>query len=300
MNGYASREYAQAMAEWGVPRHLPRCDGWLLERYVAQSGGWRDAMGPYPLFACRDWSHLRGDLDELGDLVSVTLVTEPFGGANVRELREAFDHVVEFKLHVIVEFGSDWTTNVSKHHRRDTRRALRALSVERVAYPPAHLDDWVELYSTLADRHGMTGLHRFSRASFAVQLKVPGIVMFIAREGDAIVGAGLWYVQGDVGYSHLQATSKRGYALGASYALYWTAFHELADQLAAADIGSGAGAGGSATGLDVFKRGWSVAAPAPVYLCGRTMDADRYAHLAERAARSATSYYPAYRAGEFA
>jgi hypothetical protein len=298
MNGYASAQYAHALAEWGQPRHLPRCDGWLLERPIAGTDGWRDAMGPYPLFACGDWSQLGRDVDDIGDLVSVTLVTEPFAAVSPVELREAFDHVVAFKPHVVVELGSAFISGATKHHRRDARRALRSLVVERAADPIAHLDEWEALYATLVARHQVTGIQRFSRESFAAQLQVPGIVMFIAREGEVVVGAGLWYLDGKVGYSHLQAMSARGYELCASYALYWTAFHELADDVEVVDIGAGAGAGGTGTRLDVFKRGWTTAAPVPVYLCGRTVDGERYASLVAAGRDPASRYFPAYRAGE--
>jgi len=298
MNGYASAQYAHALAEWGEPRNLPRCDGWLLERPIAGTDGWRDAMGPYPLFACRDWSQLGRDLDDLGDLVSVTLVTEPFAAVSLVQLREAFDHVVAFKPHVVVELGSAFIAGAARNHRRNARRALRSLVVGRAADPIAHLDDWEALYATLAARHQVTGIQRFSRESFAAQLQVPGIVMFIAREGEVVVGAGLWYLDGKVGYSHLHAMSARGYELCASYALYWTAFHELADDVDVVDIGAGAGAGGTGTGLDDFKRGWTTAAPIPVYLCGRTVDDERYVSLVAAGGDPASRYFPAYRAGE--
>jgi hypothetical protein len=298
MSGYASRQYAQALADWGVPRHLPRCDGWLLERPIAGTDGWRDAMGPYPLFACRDWSSLEEDLLELRDLVSVTLVTEPFAEASEIGLRKTFDHVAVFKPHLVVELGPAWSSSVSKHHRYEARRALRSLAVERVVNPVEHLDEWDSLYASLAARHGLTGLKRFSRGSFAAQLKVPGIVMFVAREGKAVVGAHLWYLNGETGYSHLQAASERGYELCAAYALYWTAFQELQGDVEVVDIGAGAGTGGADTGLDRFKLGWTDAPPIPVHLCGRTIDGRRYASLVDGGTDGATRYFPAYRARE--
>ncbi len=298
MTGYASSQYVRALSEWGSPRHLPGADGWLLERPIAGAQGLRDAMGPYPLFACGDWSRLEDDLRELEDLVSVTLVTEPFAAVSETDLRRAFDHVVAFKVHVVVELGSTWSRGASKHHRYEARRALRSTAVERVADPAQYLDHWDALYTTLAQRHALTGMRRFSRASFAAQLAVPGIAMFVAREGRSIVGAHLWYLDGDKGYSHLQAASERGYELGVAYALYWTALEELAGEVEVVDIGAGAGGGGEPSGLDRFKRGWSDASPMPVHLCGRTIDAGRYASLVP--ADPETSYFPAYRAREFA
>ena len=48
--GYRSFEYANSLAEFGTPRHLARCDGWVLERTIAATSG-RDATGSYPLFS---------------------------------------------------------------------------------------------------------------------------------------------------------------------------------------------------------------------------------------------------------
>ena len=51
--------------------------------------------------------------------------------------------------------------------------------------------------------------------------------MFKAQAEGHIVGLHLWYVQGDVAYGHLGATTTRGYELMASYALYWHAIEQL-------------------------------------------------------------------------
>ena len=102
MTGYLTRDYAQSLAAWGAVRELPRSGGWLLERRIPGSP-WTDAMGPYPLFACHDWAQLHADLDDLdGRLVSVSLVTDPFGSYDERSLRQCFpDRVVRFKEHFL-------------------------------------------------------------------------------------------------------------------------------------------------------------------------------------------------------
>ena len=68
----------------------------------------------------------------------------------------------------------------------------------------------VGLYAHLTERHGITGIRAFSRAAFARQLAVPGLVMFRAAAAGETVGLHLWYVQDDVAYGHLGATSPRG------------------------------------------------------------------------------------------
>ena len=55
--GYRHAAYAQSLVEFGTPRSLTRCGGWILEREIANAGA-RDGMGCYPLFACRDWGAL--------------------------------------------------------------------------------------------------------------------------------------------------------------------------------------------------------------------------------------------------
>jgi len=61
---------------------------------------------PNPLFACGDWPALRADLDSLaGRLVSVTLVTDPFGAYDEALLKSIFDVVRRFKKHFVVDLA---------------------------------------------------------------------------------------------------------------------------------------------------------------------------------------------------
>ena len=90
MTGYMHPGYVESLKEFGTPRALPRCRGWILERQIP-GYPYHDAMGCYPLFACQDWSQLHLDLEEVGsELVSLALVTDPFG-----EYDEALD-VIHF------------------------------------------------------------------------------------------------------------------------------------------------------------------------------------------------------------
>ena len=163
--GYAHPSYAEALAEFGTPRELPRCGGWILERPVPGSTA-RDAMGCYPLFACRDWLGLRADLDEIGDdLVSLALVTDPFGDYTPAELNACFDIVKPFKEHVVVDLTKPRNEVVTKHHRKTAQRALKRLVVEKCRSPQDHLDDWARLYRHLVKTHGVTGIAAFSRES---------------------------------------------------------------------------------------------------------------------------------------
>ena len=77
--GYLHPAYAASLGGFGRPWHLPNCGGWLLERPIAGSAAC-DATGCYPLFACRDWSALRADLQSLAPKL-VSLVSWPIPSA---------------------------------------------------------------------------------------------------------------------------------------------------------------------------------------------------------------------------
>ena len=85
-----------------------------------------------------------------------------------------------------------------------------------------------------------------------------------------------------------------------SYALYWYAIEQLRHRVRWLSLGAAAGVSDDASGkgLEDFKRGWSTGKRA-VYLCGRIFQPERYAALARERGIVATSYFPAYRLGEF-
>ena len=179
MNGYLHPSYARSLAEFGVPHELHRSQGWILKRQIRGFDD-HDAMGVYPLFACQDWSKLYEDLDEIShELISLTLVADPFGDYDVSQLHTFFeDVVVPFKGHFIVDLSRPIASIVSDHHRRNSKKVLQRVRVERCAKPPAHLCEWFRLYENLIRRHQIVGIPAFSRDAFAKQLDVPGIVAF--------------------------------------------------------------------------------------------------------------------------
>ena len=220
--GYLHPQYAASFAEFGCHRALPRCGGWILER-PTPCVGFRDAMGCYPLFACRDWSQLAADVEDMADsLVCLSVVTDPFGEYDEAQLRECFrDKVVPFKDHFCIDLERPTEDYVQRHHWRVRDKALARLHVERYENAPESLDDWVSLYGYLIQRHGISGIPAFSRTAFARQFKVPGLVAFRALHQGTLVGMSLSYVQGNVVYTHLIACNALGYELDSSYALYW-------------------------------------------------------------------------------
>ena len=103
LSGYGHPSYAASLAEFGTPRRLRRSGGWVLERRIAGTEA-RDAMGCYPLFVCQDWRALEADLDELDGLVSLALVSDPFGDYDEDVLRRCFrDVLVPFKPHFVTD-----------------------------------------------------------------------------------------------------------------------------------------------------------------------------------------------------
>jgi hypothetical protein len=259
-------------------------------------------MGCYPLFACQDWSQLHLDLANIGhDLVSLALVTDPFGDYKTTYLQQCFgDVVLPFKEHFIVDLALPIDTSICRHHYRYARKASRILDVERCEDPALCIDEWNSLYVQLIERHQISGLQAFSRSAFARQMIVPGLVAFRAKHRDITVGMVLWYIQGQVGYYHLGAYNALGYELRASFALFWFAIHYFVNcGLRWLDLGAGAGLKNQATdGLSRFKRGWSTGART-AYFCGRIFDPERYAVITRLKGITANSYFPAYRRGEF-
>ena len=301
MAGYLHKDYANSFAEFGSLIELPRCHGWVLKRRIPGISHC-DAMGCYPFFACRDWSQLHADLEDLqNDLICLSMVTDPFGDYNETYLHRCFQDVVApFKKHYVIDLSRPMETYISDHHQRYSNKALQSVVVEKCPKPAAFIDDWVKLYQNLIDRHRITGIASFSNSSFAKQLNVPGIVAFRAVFESATIGMLLWYVRNGIGYYHLGAYSDRGYEMRASFALFRFAIEYFAnDNLQWINLGAGAGvAGNGDDGLSRFKRGWSTGT-LTAYFCGRIFDHRIYASLVTGKGAADTKYFPEYRLGEF-
>ena len=293
-SGYLSKAYANSLSGFGNPMLLPRCGGWVLVRGISGSQHY-DAMGLYPIFCCLDWRKVKRDLEDLkNDLVSLTLVTDPFGDFSQRDLEDTFDVVRFFKNHFVTEPARDYAPIICKHHRYYTKKSLESCTVEIVHQPLSLLDIWVRLYDTLIMRHDIAGIQAFSKESFARQLQVPGLVAFKASVDDQTVGIHLWYAQKDIAYSHLAATSQRGYDVMASYALYAGAIEYFYsnDTVKWLDFGAGAGPIDKKSGLTWFKKGWSKLSR-PAFLCCKILQPNVYDELSSQTSRA--SYLPAYR-----
>jgi hypothetical protein len=259
-------------------------------------------MGCYPLFTCQDWSRLNNDLESLeGDIVSLSLVTDPFGNYDEHMLRLCFpDVLIPFKEHFVLDMSRPFHLSIAKHHQRNARKALDRLAVERSEDPAGDIDIWVKLYQHLIERHAIRGIASFSRNSFEKQFSVPGIRVFKALHAGRVIGMLLWYVQGDIAYYHLGAYDEFGYEMHASFALFWDALEYFAStEVKWLDFGAGAGLEqAEGDGLRRFKRGWSTGTKT-AYFCGWIFDRARYREITKAKGIKNTKYFPAYRAGEF-
>ena len=296
--GYLHPRYAESFAQFGTPRELPRSGGWILQRRIPGLP-YDDAMGCYPLFACRDWEHLGADLEVLGtEFVSLALVTDPFGDYRPADLVTCFDLVIPFKEHFVVDLQHPLDLIIDRRLRKQVRRARRDIDVEQCQDPAGFLDEWLRLYAVLVERHNLTGIKAFSPAVFAKQLSTPGVVLFRAVADGVTVGADWYYEQEEVAYGHLAAFSPAGYRLGAAAVLQAHAVEHFAGRLRWIDLGAGAGsAAKNDDGLSRFKRRWSTGART-AYFCGRVFDERHYAHVVAMKGSSVTTYFPAYRQGE--
>lgn len=301
VSGYLHPQYAGSFREFGTPSALGRSKGWILRRPISGSGH-EDAMGCYPLFACQDWSQLHHDIDDLvGQLVSLTLVTDPFGAYDEADLRRCFpDLMVPFKRHSVIDLEQPVERIVTRRHRKEARRALRNVSVHVHPDPPAFLETWMGLYDHLVARHRISGIRAFSRSAFAEQLATPGMVVLWASRADEPVAATLYLTHGDVAYGHTLACTDTGYQSGALYALIWSAIDVFSGSLRWIDLMGVPGAQDAGSeGIRHFKRGWSTETRT-AWLCGRILDATRYAELVAATGTAGTRYFPAYRDGEMA
>lgn len=296
--GYRHPAYAATLAGHGTPLRLASSGGWVLERSIPRSPR-RDAMSLYPFLSCRSWHGLADDLAWLRqrDLVSLTLVSDPMLADTERAVFEHFDIARPFKTHYLCDLSKPDPEIASRHHRYYARKAARVLEVDVASRPADHLDEWCGLYAGLVDRHGIRDLRRFSRSSFAALLDMPGLFLFRALKHGRGVGAQIVLLQGETAQVHLAAFTQEGYHAGASYLLDRATQEYLRPRVRYLNWGGGRGTGDAEAedGLAAYKRGWSTDRRTS-YLLGRIFDRPAY----ETLSRQATTYFPAYRSGEFA
>lgn len=301
MSGYLHHRYAQSLSEFGSPVELTESQGWILKRKVSGYEDY-DATGCYPLFSCRDWSSLKKDFKEISsEIICLALVTDPFGDYDEKLLYQCFKDVMfPFKEHHIIDLRRPKETFICSHHQRYAKKAIKNIKVERCEKPTEQIEDWLGLYGKLINKHKIKGVAKFSKNSFEQQLSVPGIVVFRATLNGLTVGMLLWYVQNNVAYYHLGASSEKGYNMQASFALFWFAIDHFANYgLKWINLGAGAGVkGNSDDGLTQFKRGWA-SGTRTAYFCGHVFNQYAYSEIVKAKKIQTTNYFPSYRKNEF-
>jgi hypothetical protein len=297
--GYAHPHYALSLQEFGEPRELPHCGGWILVRPIPGTP-YKDATGCYPLFACRDWTKLHEDLEQVcSDLVSLSLVTDPFSEIAPAYLEKCFDIAKPFKTHYIADLSYPLQDIVHKSHKYDARKALQVMDIEISYQPVQYLDDWIRLYNNLISKHAITGINKFSAKCFEVQLSMPGMLMFLGRLGAEVVGATLVLIHDQVAYAHLSAFSSKGYQIGASHGTHWMMLGYCSEHgIRYLDMGGAAGINENPSdGLSKFKKGYSNDRKM-VYFCGRVFDRQKYESICQLKQITTANYFPAYRTEE--
>lgn len=299
MEGYLHQNYVESFSGIGNPVFMPKCKGWIIRRAIPGTRFF-DAMGPYPLFFCRDWYFLIEDFEDIGNsLVSATFVIDPFSNFPLKQYQEYFDVFFPYKDHYIYDSEMSLEQSISKNHRRNARRALRDVSVDLVISPNIELDEWVTLYGDLIKRHNIKGIRAFSAESFAKQISIPNTLFFRAWHNGSLVGGNLFYIQGDVAYGHLMALTEQGYALGAAHAIKWVALDYLTQRVRYINFGGGTGGNqGGLTGLDEFKSGWTNKI-GKSFFCGKIFDKKLYDNLTDSVNRNDEQWFPAYRFGDY-
>ena len=302
MTGYLHPAYADSLSEFGKPYQLKSSGGWILISSINNSLGLSvcDARGVYPLFTCRYWSKINDDLVSLeNELISLVMVTDPFGDFNTRDLQSCFPDLFRpYKEHFVIDLSRDPAEFVSCHHKRYVRKARKKVQVEICPEPMTYAQDWCNLYSNLIKRRTIKGISAFSKNSLCKQLQVPGLDMFRAVYKGQSVGIMLIFRLNYVGYYHLSAYNDTGYDNRASFALISFIMEYYASKLRWINLGAGAGIhGNSNDGLTRFKKGWATGTRT-AYICGKVFNRPVYDQLSSNYRSQINDYFPIYRKDE--
>ena len=291
LHPYAGEAYAAAFGPPYRPLFLPEWQTHLLLRPIGR-GGREDATACYPRAVIAPNADLTAGLERLraAGAVSVVLVLDPLVAPSPARLGAGFERARPFKRHFIID-RRQGAPSFTSHHRYEIRRAERRCEVREVRLSD-RLAEWTSLYGDLIERHGITGVQRFSPDYFAALARLPGLVSYAAFIEDRLVAMSLWLRHDERACSHLAAANPEGYRSGASYLLYASAIAGLKD-CRWLDLGGTSGSeDDAASGLARFKRGFANDT-AEAWLCGHVLDTPAYAELSR--GLPATDFFPAYR-----
>ncbi len=292
MHPYASKAYAECFEMESLS--LSHSEGRVLKRPIPGTP-YFDAMGCYPLAALNLSPTILEDFKALAseNLVSLTLVTDPFSPFTESSLRQYFDHVVPFKPHFILDL-TQTERKYSKHHRYEIRRAQQCCTTKIIVLKD-YLEEWYSLYEYLINEHQVKGIAAFSKRYFEQLAAIEDFTTIGAfDERNALISAHIWLGTGDYAYSHLAASSKKGYKLRAAYAVNDFAIQHFAHKKMI-DFGGAAGTSAEADdGLARFKRGFCNTSKTN-FIAGKILNPALYQNLTTQANPENPYFFPLYR-----
>ncbi len=289
---YLSRHYADALACDQQVVVLPDSAIPLILRSVETERNICDAAGPYPITPLLTASLSMNDEICMRDhnIASLSCVSDVFYAPDDISW---WDHAVDYKEHYIRQLRENDDYSYTKHHRYEVRRSLRYCEV-RLFTLADYLEQWCALYDRLIERHQMTGVSAFSHAYFSQLAEMPELVCTGAFDNNQLISAHLWLAYEGYVYSHLAASSDRGYELRAAYPIYDLAIRHFTGKGAHyIDFGGGAGNTTASQGLIRFKKGFCNETRTNKIL-GKIIMPERYEELCSSLGRS-DHYFPAYR-----
>ena len=288
---YATLAYVQSVSQEGKTIIVPEWSSAVHSRPIDKD--LKDVTGTYPIAVLASDADLEGGLYRLRRLgfVSVVLVLDDYHRPVITRLENAFDLVQPFKTHYVVDREVGEPTP-SRHHLYEIKRAFSFLKVEVFALRD-HFEQWLALYRNLTLRHRLSGTHDFPRSHHEFLAVMSGVTAVGAFVNGVLVAAHIWVEYDGRVHSHLAASSEKGYALGAAYAINYVSINLFSD---AKIINLGGVAGhvnDSNNGLARFKKGFANAT-SQSYLCGKILYEEKYAQLSE-ASYGMSDFFPAYR-----
>lgn len=299
MDGYQHHLYAKSFSEIGEPLFLHRANGWLIKRQIPNSPLY-DAMGPYPLFFCKNWDFLIEEIDSIKDQVlTVALVIGPFEDIPKEAFTHHFDIFQSYKDHYVLDTTLPYHEIISRSHQHAALKSLRKIEVDLQISPNIDIDEWCYIYNKLIQHHNITGIRAFSYESMLNQIAIPNTHYYRALCDGEIIGGNLFFIQNDVAYYHLSCSTETGYKLHANYATIWTAIIDLSKKVRFIGFGGGTKTNdGKLDGLSQFKKGWSSSTKKSFFL-GKINNKQQYMDLLENKSISDIAWFPAYRSGEY-
>ena len=290
---YTTLEYANSLRHVGRPFHVPEWDTWLMIREIQP--GFSDATGVYPITVLNKKMDISGGLKRLKEekLISVVLVLDDFHRPDLIALQPYFSLIKPFKTHYV--YQRDKPFCYAKHHRYELRQALKTVEVKPFNLKK-EIESWVTLYDNLITHRKLKGLHAFPKEHHLALAKLEGMVAIGAFYEAELVCCHIWAKTEHYVHSHLAASTGKGYATRAAYAVNDAALHYFSD---AKVINFGGGVTEDALiqdGLIQFKKGFANTL-ASSYLCGAILDDIRYNELVLTRGKTAeNAYFPRYRA----